>query len=74
MERRFNESLRYFGVETMVPSEDDWATEDGESLSEEDLSSSEASPLRGPSNLDGSDIKEGLSKNAVATWFQLSYN
>lgn len=73
VERRFNESLRYFGVETMIPSnDDDWETEDGQSSSEGDLLSSKASPLRDHSFQDESETKEGFSKNAVAAWFKLS--
>ncbi|KAE9370173.1 hypothetical protein N431DRAFT_426603 [Stipitochalara longipes BDJ] len=73
VERRFNETLRYFGVETMIPSsDDDWATEDEESSSEEDLPSFNASPLLAPSNHDDSGIKEGFSKNTVASWFELA--
>lgn len=72
MKRRLNKSLRYFGVETMVASDDDWETEHGESSSEEDLSSSEASLQRDPSNQHKSSTREGFSKDAVAAWFNLS--
>ena len=39
VERKLNQSLRYFGIETMIASDDDWTTDDGESSSEEDFSS-----------------------------------
>jgi len=71
IERSLNESLRYYGIETGVPSGDDLATEDGESSSEEDLPDL-ASPVRDPSNQDESDTTKGFSKSAVQTWFKLS--
>lgn len=42
MEKRLNQSLRYLGVETMIPSDDDSATDDGESSSVEQFSSYQA--------------------------------
>jgi hypothetical protein len=71
VERKLNQSLRYFGVETMITSDDDWTSDDGESSSEEDFSPYEASPPQGPSNRDGSDTEKLFSKNAVAKWFEL---
>ncbi len=69
IERRLNKALRYFGIETMVPSDDNWATENGESSSEDDLTFSEASSLQDPSNQHKSDTEEVFSKNSVAAWF-----
>jgi hypothetical protein len=71
VERKLNQSLRYFGIETMIASDDDWTSDDGESSSEEDFSSYEASPPQGPSNRDESDTEKLFSKNAVAKWFEL---
>lgn len=73
MERKLNQSLRYFGVETMITSDDDddWETEDENSSSEEDPLSSEGSPLRDHSKREDSDTKEGFSKKTVAEWFKL---
>lgn len=75
-ERRLNQALRYFGVETMVPSDDDsnddCASEDGESLSDEDLLTSEPSPLMDPSNQREAGTGVFFPKNAVAAWFKLS--
>ena len=71
VERKLNQSLRYYGIETMIASDDD-STTDGESSSEEDFLSYEASPPQEPSNRDESDTKKLFSKSAVAKWFELS--
>jgi hypothetical protein len=53
---RFNQTLRYFGVKTAIPSDDDNGTSDaGDSSSVKDFSSCEASLPEKPSNLNKSD-------------------
>ncbi|KAF4626594.1 hypothetical protein G7Y89_g11564 [Cudoniella acicularis] len=73
VERKLNESLRYFGIETMAQFADDSTSEDEESSEEDDLLSfSQATPARNPSNQDKSGTRGIFSKNSVAKWFELS--
>ncbi|KAL5353014.1 hypothetical protein ACLOAV_001043 [Pseudogymnoascus australis] len=71
VEKKLNQSLRYYGIETGVVSDDDWTSDDGNILSEEDIPSYEASPRQGPANRDESDTGNLFSKNVAAKWFEL---
>jgi hypothetical protein len=71
VERRLNQSLRYFGVGTMIPSDDDSTSNAGKSSSEEDSRRLRRACYGILQIKMRADAAQWLSKNLATKWFNV---